>query len=81
LTASASRAAFHQSLAITGNMGCVTAKAGSQSIMASLIRTTVGIGLSSLLAHDTYSFAMGFCVLTVIHQGCNYISLKSVPLA
>jgi hypothetical protein len=62
-------------------MGCVTAKAGSQSIMASLIGTTVGIGLSSLLAHDTYNFAMGFCVLTVIHQGCNYISLKSVPLA
>jgi hypothetical protein len=81
LTASASRATLHQSLAITGNLGDVTAKAGSQSILASLIGTTVGIGLSSLLDHDTYNFAMGFCVLTVIHQGCNYISLKSVPLA
>lgn len=81
LTASASRAALHQSLAVTGNLGDVTAKSGSQSIMASLIGTTIGIGLSSLLAHDTYNFAMSFCVLTVIHQGCNYISLKSVPLA
>jgi hypothetical protein len=81
LTASASRAALHQSVAITGNLGDVTAKAGSQSIVAGLIGTSVGIGLSTLLAHDTYNFAMGFCVLTVIHQGCNYISLKSVPLA
>lgn len=80
LTASASRAALHQSLAVTGNLGDVTAKAGSQSIMASLIGTTMGIGLSSLLSHDTYNFAMGFCVLAVIHQGCNYLSLKYIPL-
>ena len=34
LTASASRAAIHQSLAIKGNLGDVTAKSGSQAIMA-----------------------------------------------
>ena len=56
LTASASRAALHQSLAISGNLGDVTAKSGSQSIMASLMGTTVGIGLSSLLEHDTFNF-------------------------
>ena len=81
LTASASRAAIHQSLAISGNLGDVTAKAGSQSIMASLCGTTLGIGLSSLLNHDAYKFSMGFCVLAVIHQGFNYLSLKNVPLA
>lgn len=81
LTASASRAALHQSLAISGNLGDVTAKSGSQSIMASLMGTTVGIGLSSLLEHDTFNFAMGFCALTVVHQGCNYLSLKAVPLS
>jgi hypothetical protein len=81
LTASASRAALHQSVAITGNLGDVTAKAGSQAIMASLIGTSVGIGLSSLLQHDTLNFAMGFFFLSVIHQGCNYLSLKYVPLA
>lgn len=81
LTASASRAALHQAVAITGNLGDVTAKSGSQSIMASLIGTSLGIGMSSLLAHDTYNFALGFCVLGVIHQGCNYLSVQSVPLA
>ena len=82
LTASASRAALHQSLAITGNLGDVTAKAGSQAIMASLIGTSLGIGLSScVLNHDTLNFAMGFFVLSIIHQGCNYLSLQYVPLA
>ncbi|KAG7336792.1 Vitamin B6 photo-protection and homoeostasis domain containing protein [Nitzschia inconspicua] len=81
LTASASRAALHQSLAISGNLGDVTAKAGSQSIMASLIGTSLGIALSSLLQHDTLNFAMGFLALSIIHQGCNYQSLQYVPLA
>jgi Vitamin B6 photo-protection and homoeostasis len=81
LTASASRAALHQSLAIAGNLGDVTAKAGSQAIMASLIGTSVGIGLSSLLQHDTLNFALGFLGLSIIHQGSNYLSLQYVPLA
>ena len=80
LTASASRAALHQSLAITGNLGDVTAKSASQSIVASLVGTSVGIGLSSLLSHDVHNFVLGFGVLTLIHQGCNYASLKFVPL-
>ena len=80
LTASASRAAIHQTLAITGNLGDVTAKAASQSMVAGLVGTTLGIGLSSLLSHDVYNFSLGFGVLALIHQGCNYASLKSVPL-
>ena len=80
LTASASRAALHQSLAISANLGDVTAKSGSQSIMAGLIGTSMGIGLSSLLSHDTYNFAIGFCFLGIIHQGCNYLSVQSVRL-
>jgi hypothetical protein len=80
LTASASRAAIHQSLAISGNLGDVTAKSGSQAMMASLIGTTVGIGLSSVLAHDTYMFGLGFCGLAAIHQGYNYLSLRHVRL-
>lgn len=80
LTASASKAAIHQSMAISGNLGDVTAKAGSQAILASLLGTSLGIGLSSLLAHDTFKFSMGFCVLAAVHQGCNYLSLREVPL-
>lgn len=81
LTASASRASINQALAIRGNLGDVTAKAGSQAIVASLMGTTIGIGMSSLLAHDTYNFTLGFCVLGCIHQISNYLSLQSVPLA
>lgn len=80
LTASASRAAIHQSLAVKGNLADVTAKSASQSMAAGLLGTTVGIGLSTLLQHDTTNFIMGFCALSIVHQGCNYASLKSVPL-
>lgn len=41
LTASASRAALHQSLAIRGNLADVTAKSGSQSLAAGLLGTTL----------------------------------------
>lgn len=79
LTASASRAALHQSLALKQNLADVTAKSGSQSIAAGLIGTTLGIGLSPILGDVTH-FAMGFVVLSSIHLRCNYLSLKAIPL-
>mmetsp|Transcript_19229 Transcript_19229/g.41793 ORF Transcript_19229/g.41793 Transcript_19229/m.41793 type:complete len:578 (-) Transcript_19229:85-1818(-) len=81
LTASASRAALHQSLAATGNLGDVTVKAGSQSMMASLVGTSFGIGLSTWLDHSTFNFGICFVCLSAIHQGCTYLSLQKVPLA
>jgi hypothetical protein len=81
LTASASRAAIHQSLARQGNLADVTAKSATQSMAAGLAGTALGIGLStSVLHHDAGNFIVGFCVLSAIHQGCNYLSLKAVPL-
>jgi len=80
LTASASRAAIHQSLAIAGNLADVTAKAGSQSIAAGLLGTIIGVGLSTALGHDPNSFIAGFVGLSLVHQGCNYASLHSVTL-
>lgn len=79
LTASASRAALHQSLAIRGNLADLTAKAGSQSLAASLFGTAVGIGLSPILG-DVVHYALGFVCLSAIHQSCTYLSLKAVPL-
>jgi hypothetical protein len=79
LTASASRAALHQSLALSGNLADVTAKAASQALGASLFGTAIGIGLSPVL-DDVPHFAMGFFCLSIVHQTCNYWSLKSVPL-
>jgi len=43
LAASASRAAIHKSFALQENLADITAKTGSQSIISSLIGTTLGI--------------------------------------
>lgn len=80
LTASASRAALHQSLAVASNLADVTAKAGSQSMAAGLLGTGLGISLSMILGHDATQFATAFGGLVVIHQGCTYLSLTSVCL-
>jgi hypothetical protein len=80
LTASASRAALHQSFSVTGNLGDVTAKAASQSMAAGFLGTAIGVGISTLLQHNAESFVTAFLFLTVIHQGCNYASLQAVAL-
>lgn len=80
LTASASRAALHQALAKTGNLGDVTAKSGSQSMAASLFGTALGIGITPFLA-DVNHFLIGYVFLSLIHQVFNFLSLKAVPLA
>lgn len=80
LTAGASRAALHQALAFKDNLGDVTAKAGSQSIAASLLGTSLGIGLSPLIVEDYFHITLGFIGLSSIHQFCTYKSLKAVAL-
>lgn len=80
LTASASRAALHQSLAIKDNLGDITAKAGSQSIAASLVGTGLGICLSPLIGEDYMYITIGFICLSSVHQFCTYKSLKAVSL-
>jgi hypothetical protein len=81
LTASASRAALHQSLARAGNLADVTAKSGSQSMAAGLLGTTLGILLSTTVLHqDPQLFMAGFCVLSFFHQVGNYTSLQHVGL-
>ena len=84
LTASASRAALHQALAIQGNLADVTAKAGSQSLAASVVGTSLGIGISTLFGdHESVLsiFVVSFAGLSVLHQFGNYSSLSAVPLA
>ena len=56
LTASASRAALHQSLAVTGNLADVTAKAGSQGMAAGTLGTFLGVGLSTVLSSGNHAF-------------------------
>ena len=88
LTASASRAALHQALATNNNLADVTAKTGSQSILASLVGTSVGLSLSMVLQQQQQAtdivphaqYCWGFLVLSLIHQTGNYMALRSVPL-
>lgn len=80
LAIGASRAALHACLAKDSNLADVTAKAGSQAMLASLLGTSLGIGLSTLLEHDPSNFVIGFCALSGVHQFCNYKSLQQVAM-
>ncbi|KAL9178629.1 hypothetical protein ACHAXT_001967 [Thalassiosira profunda] len=66
----------------SSNLGDVTAKAGSQAIVASLLGTAVGILLSRTFCsdHGTAGILAGFVVLSFIHQVCTYKAVKAVPL-
>ncbi|GKY94670.1 hypothetical protein MPSEU_000432400 [Mayamaea pseudoterrestris] len=81
LTASASRAALHQSIALNNNLADVTVKAGTQSMAAGLVGTGVGLGLSTMvLNNDPSNFVLGFCFLSATHLGCNYMAMRYVSL-
>ena len=60
LAASASRAAIHNTFAVNENLADVTAKAGSQSILASTVGTGLGIGIASMLGHHYESSLLAF---------------------
>ena len=64
------------------NLGDVTAKSGSQAIVASLAGTVIGIFLSRTFCSDygTAGVLAGFVVLSAIHQVCTYKAVKVVPL-
>lgn len=67
LAASATKADFHRSLARRQNLGDITAKAGSQAIISSLLGTGVALGISAaVVATPTHAFAG--CVLFTAGQ-------------
>jgi Vitamin B6 photo-protection and homoeostasis len=82
LTASASRAAIHQALTHNGrNLADVTAKAGSQSIAAGLLGTSLGLAASHMLqGRPDILLCYGGCFigLATIHQSFNYFAVKSI---
>ena len=69
-------------LSFNNNLGDVTAKSGSQAIVASLLGTTLGILLSQTFCsdHGTTGILAGFIVLSAVHQVCTYRALRAVPL-
>lgn len=80
LAASASRAAIHKSMALHGNLADVTAKAGSQSIVCSLLGTALGLSAAAS-THDAYALTVCvFLSLSSLSIGATYASLKHVTL-
>lgn len=79
LSASASRASLHQSLALRNNLADVTVKAGSQAIAASIVGTSLGCCISPLMG-DVSNLLPCFFLLSAVHQVTNYLSLKAVSL-
>ena len=83
LTASASRAKIHQCLASgkeSNNLGDITGKATSQSILASLTGTALGICVSPYLLHDLMYVGLACVALSAVNQVCTYQSLKGIPV-
>ena len=80
LSASASRAALNNHFAIQQNLADLTAKAGSQSIFASLAGTALGVAISPIVGSEWTNVAVGFAALSAVHQVCTFMALTSVPL-
>jgi hypothetical protein len=80
LGASASRAAIHRSFLKRENLADITAKAGSQTILASLLGTALGIGLSFGMGQNVPMILACFLVLSAGHIMATYRALKRVVI-
>ncbi|ETI53067.1 hypothetical protein F443_03939 [Phytophthora nicotianae P1569] len=80
LSASATRAGFHNSFAIRENLADVTAKAGSQGIASSIFGTGLGILISQWTGAHTLNVVAAFSVLSAVHMISTYKSVDCVQL-
>lgn len=80
LSASASRVAIHKSFTKHENLADLTAKTGSQTILSSLLGTSLGIYISTLVNHSYPLTFSAFVGCSVIHLSCTYFSLRSVAI-
>lgn len=81
LAASASRAAIHISFAKQHNLADITAKAGSQSILSSMMGTGIGLSVSYALAGmDLSAQLAAFSALSLTSLLCAYFSLRNVTI-
>lgn len=80
LAASASRAAIHKSFAIHENLADVTAKTGSQWVLASMMGTGLGISIVSVLGNEFYSIFSAYLVCSSVSLGVTYYSLNNVTI-
>lgn len=78
LAISATRASFHQSFALQGNLGDITAKAGAQSVAASFVGTILGIGLNWFVTLTPENLVAMWLPFAVLHTWSLYKSSASV---
>lgn len=80
LSASATRAGIHSSLAIHGNLADVTGKAGSQTIAASTLGMLLGVVLSPAIGSDPRHILIAFMFCSAAHLTCVFTALRKVVL-
>eukprot|EP01031_Cornospumella_fuschlensis_P040107 gene40107-48875_t len=81
LAASASRAAIHISFAKQHNLADITARAGSQSILSSMMGTGIGLSVSYGLAGADFAVQLAaFSTLSLSSLICTYLSLRNVTI-
>ena len=81
LAASASRAAIHRALSNrqgAANLGDLTAKSGSQTIVASLVGLGLGVGVSNACGGDVSTVWPAWAALSATHLTCTWLSLRYV---
>ncbi len=81
LAASASRAAIHRALSNrqgAANLGDLTAKSGSQTIVASLVGLGLGVGVSNACGGDVTHVWPAWAALSATHLTCTWLSLRYV---
>lgn len=81
LAASSSRAAIHKSFAIHENLGDVTAKTSSQTILASLIGTSIGISVAQTISDQFLTTILFFMCCSSMGLTATYLSLSHVTIS
>ncbi len=83
LAASASRAGIHLSFARRsngGNLADITAKAGSQTTLASTLGMAAGVGISPFVGASPQAIIPCLVCISLVHLGCVLRSLRAVAL-
>lgn len=80
LAASATRATIHKSFAAHENLADVTAKTGSQCILASLLGTSFGLSLAAAFGGNQSAIVAAFLGCSALNLFATYGSLKKVTL-
>jgi len=80
LSASATKASIHQSFCLVHNLADLTGKAGSQTISASIVGTTLGLMVSPLVASNPVYIVIGTGVFSIMQLAASFRALHFVQL-